>query len=110
MIKTKPRLWYASVSGAISQAAEVCILDHVRHRGRNKRRPVLAEECEGAHLVIETAIDSYPRQTNRRLAGTNRRDIAVVHAGKVTFEVKLDLAGERNLGRRIKPFEVCPQA
>ena len=106
MIKTKPRLRYASVSSAISQAAEVCILDHVRHRGRNKRRPVLTEECEGARLIVEPAINSDPRQADRRLAGTNRRDVAIVHAGKVTFEVEFDLARERDLGRRVKPFEV----
>src|SRR5439155_24415169 len=44
VIEAKPRLRNARVRRAIAEAAEVCILDHVRHGGRNERRTVLAEE------------------------------------------------------------------
>ena len=110
MIKPKSRLWNTRVRCAITEATEVCIFDHIRHRRRNEWRPILTKERECARLVVKFAIDSHPGQANRRLTRTNRGDVAIVHAREVTFEIEFDLAGDDHVRRRVEPFKVGTEA
>ena len=49
-------------------------------------------------------------QTQSRLIVANRGNVRVVDFGEVAFEVALDLAGQRQVFRRVRPFQVEAKA
>src|SRR6266478_8196982 len=110
VVRTKPSLGNTRVGCSISQAAEVRILNHVGHGRGNKWRPVLSKECEGAGLIVESPIESHPSQSYGRLAGPNRRDVAIVRAGEVALKVKFNLAGNHHVRSGIEPLESRAQS
>src|SRR6185295_18229543 len=89
MIEPKLSLRNSRISSTVTNATEVCILDHVGQRRRDEWRPVLPKQNESAVAIAEAAIDSDPRETKRRLTRSNRTDVAIVDAREITFEVKL---------------------
>ncbi len=49
-------------------------------------------------------------QTQLRFVAADRRYVAVVDFAEITFEVALDLAGQRQVLRHVRPFHVEPKA
>jgi hypothetical protein len=106
VVEAEANLRRARVGRAVAEAAEVRVLDRRRLRRRDERRVVLAEEDEADGLLRQPSVNAHPGESERRLAGADRRDVAIVRAREVALEVKLEAARDDSLRRGVEPLEV----
>src|SRR5439155_5282063 len=84
-------------------------LEQIHEGGRSEDGPILAELRE-PRQVAEFRVHPHPGKPQRWLAGAVGADIAVVDVGKVAFEVKFELAGEREVRSWVSPLEINSRA
>src|SRR5580658_4697417 len=87
-----------------------CGFHYIFQRARSEKRPVLPPDKENVEGVAGVVIETDECQTQLRLIAADRRNVAVVDFAEVAFEVSLDLAGQRQILRNVRPFQVEPKA
>src|SRR5271154_1484813 len=107
--ESAPQLWRTAVSVAPKCAVERRF-DDVHQCARSEKRPVLSTDEENVGMLAGMPIEPDEGQTQLRHIAADRGNVTVVDFAEVAFEVALDLAGQRDVLRNVRPFEIESKA
>src|ERR1700691_2313444 len=107
--ESAPQLWRTAVSVAPKCAVERRFHD-VHQCAGSEKRPVLSADEEKVGTVAGMVIKANEGQAQLWHIAPDRGNVAVVDFAEVALEIAFDLAGQRQILRGIRPFEIEPKA